>query len=174
MPDYDLSTKLSEVIERVLYLIENATPTLAPSVVFQQPDDETTTLENLTDPDGRIRRFEVVSQDPAYGNLFWGSTKASYALILKIRIGYPLSRYYPEPDDETVDGDRFLVEHLINHDRKIICQLLEDADNFGAIDSLSAISDVQLALLKGELIEYSGRVRSMLWGVQIVETFTNE
>lgn len=172
MPDYDVTAKTSEVIERISYLIENATPTLAPSVLLQRTDDDFAELENLTDPDGRIRRFEVIARDPSYGNLFWGATKASYDFLIHIRIGYPLGKYYPLPDDETVDGERFQVEDIIAHDRKLIAQLLEDADNFGAIDDLSAVSDVQLALLRGERVEAGGRVRAMLYGVQLVETFT--
>lgn len=169
---YSVSAKSSEVIERISYLLENATPTLAPTeYLFVRQDDDSCALEDLTDPYGRVRRFVVEARDPEYGAMFFGDASASYEFLIHIRIGYPKGRWWPIADDETVDGDRYLVEDLIAHDRKLVAQLLENADNWGAIDSLSAISNVQLALLRGEIRESRGKVVAMLYGVQLVETF---
>ncbi len=172
MPDYTPSSKLAEVIERIAYVIEEATPTLAPSVAFARHTDATCKLEHLTDPDGRIRRFEVRSEQPNYGMLTWGRAKASYKRILRIRVGYPACDYYPEADDETVDSYRYLTEDLKSDDFKLIAKQLEAAVCFAALDGdHPAIDEVDIVLLRGEQDEASGRVRSLLYGVEFVEDF---
>lgn len=173
MTTYTPSSKLAEVIERLYYVIEESTPTLAPSVPFTRHEDPTCKLEVLSDPEGRIRRVEIRSEAPSYGLLAWGVNVASLARVLRIRVGYPASMLYPETDDETVDGYRYLTEDLKSDDAKLLIRLIEGNACFAAQDGdHPAISGVQLALLRGEVDEAGGKVRSLLYGVQFVETYT--
>lgn len=173
MSDYTPSSKLAEVVERLAYVIEEATPTLAASVLFVRHTDTTCKLEHLTDPEGRIRRFEIRSETPSYGLLAWGVNVASLARVLRIRVGYPACDYYPEADDEIVDGYRYLTEDLKSDDAKLLIRLIEGNACFAAQDGdHPAISGVQLALLRGEVDEAGGKVRSLLYGLQFVETYT--
>jgi hypothetical protein len=170
---YTPSSKLAEIIERVAYVIESATPTLAASVLFVRHTDTTCKLENLTDPEGRIRRFEVRSEAPSYGLLNSGANFASLKRVLRIRIGYPLCDYYPEADDETVGGYRYLTEDLRSDDAKLLIRLLEGGALFSALDvDHPAIENAMLPLLRGEASESGGRVTSLLYGVDYAETYT--
>jgi len=112
---YTPSSKLAEVIERLSYVIEESTPTLAASVLFVRHTDTTCKLEHLTDPEGRIRRFEIRSETPSYGLLAWGVNVASLARVLRIRVGYPACDYYPE-----------LRQVLRSHSKKVIAGVNED------------------------------------------------
>jgi hypothetical protein len=172
VPDYTPQSKLAEVIERVAFVIESATPTIAPSVPFQRHTDTTCKLEHLTDPEGRVRRFEIRSESPSYGMLAWGVNIASLARVLRIRIGYPACDFYPEADDELVDGHRYLTEDLKSDDAKLLIRLLEGNACFAAQDDdHPAIENVQLPLLRGEIDEASGKVRALLYGVEYQETY---
>ena len=170
---YTPTSVLARATTRVMYALTQLTPTLAPSVLFLEHTDTTTRLEDLTDPDGRIRRIEVKSESPSYGNLSWGSTKSSLKRILKIRVGYPAADYYPEADDEEVDGDRYRTEDLKLDDFRQISYQLEANRCFGDFDAdHPTISNVEIVRLSGERDEARGRVRTILYGLEVVETYT--
>lgn len=173
MPDYTPTSILAKATTRVLCVITELTPTLAPSVEFVEHTDTTTTLENLTDPEGRIRRVEIKSESPSYGALAWGRYKASLKRVLKIRIGYPACDYYPEADDEEVDGDRYRTEDLKLDDFRLLINALENGGMFGALDAdHPAINGVEIVRLGGERDEAGGRVRTILYGLEVVEDYT--
>ena len=171
MAAYSTTSKASEVIERISYLLEQATPDLAPSVLWARHTDTSCHVQDVTDP-ARFRLFTVRKVSAAYGLMTWGQAKASFDFGIKISVGYPAADYYPEADDEIVDGYRYLTEDLKLSDFEQIVRLLEADAPWEAIDGdHPAISDVQIALLRGATDEYEGRIRSITYGVQLVRTY---
>lgn len=172
MPSYTTTSKASEILERLAYVLEEATPDLAPSVTWTRHTDTSSKLEHQTDP-GRFRLFTVTKVSASYGTMTWGQNKASFDFGLKISVGYPAADYYPEADDETVDGYRYLTEDLKLSDFEQIVRLIEGDAPWAAIDGdHPAISDVQLALLRSAQDEAGGKIRSIVYGVQLVRTYT--
>lgn len=172
MPDYTTTAKSAEIIERLSYVLEEATPELAPSVAFQRHTDSTCKLESVTDPE-RFRYFTIKTVSSSYGLMAWGSASASFDFGIKISVGYPAADYYPEADDETVDGYRYLTEDLRQHDFEQIVRLVEGNTPWAEQDvDHPAITNVQLGLLRGAFDEAGGRVRSIAYGVQLVRVYT--
>jgi hypothetical protein len=166
------TSKIAAVIERVSYVIESLTPTLAPSVLFTRHTDTTCRLESVTDP-GRLRAFEVRAEQPSYGLLASGAATLNLQRVLRIRVGYPLAHYHPEDPDDLVDGERYLTEDLKGDDFRLIMRAIEGDAAFAALDGdHPVITGATLPLLRGEQDEAGGRVRSVLYGVQIEETYS--
>jgi hypothetical protein len=172
MPDYTTTAKSSEVIERIAYLLEEATPEIAPSVTLTRHTDTTCLLQDVTDP-GRFRLFTVRATSAQYGTMSWSRTTASFDFGIKISVGYPAADYYPEADDEEVDGYRYLTEDLKVSDFEQIVKLVEGSAPWDQQDAdHPAITQVQVGLLRGAFDEAGGRVRSIIYGVQLARTYS--
>ena len=164
----------AQIIERVYYLLTLLTCDLAPTNCRPETDtpnsfarhtDNECRLWQITDP-GRLRLIEVTLETPRIGPFSAWTISASFDKVLRIRRGYPLEQY------ETINGVQYLVEDLKNHDAEQIDRQIVSGGLGNAIDTdHPAIPGVTLARLEGEVDEYGGRTRALLYGVQFERTY---
>lgn len=124
---YDLEAKASEIIERICTAVAAETPELAPSILFREHDDTTTTLDGVTEPD-RLRRFEVELEAPERGEDSDGFEKLAYAPRFVLRIGYPVGAY------ELIEDVSYKRVHLVAHDFEQLDSVIRAEGAFGSVD----------------------------------------